>query len=55
MKKTYIYKGEVETYIPGVGIVYPNQEIEMEKEIRNLLFEEKKEEKKENKEKKKKN
>ena len=50
MKKTYIYKGEVETYIPGIGIVYPNQEIETEKEIRNLLFEEKKE----NKEKKKK-
>jgi len=55
MRKKYIYKGEVETYVPKVGIVYPNQEIETEKEIRNALFEEVKEEKKENKEKKKKN
>lgn len=43
MKKTYVYKGENEIELPGIGIIKPGQEITTEKEINHFLFEEKKE------------
>lgn len=43
--KTYIYKGENEIELPGVGIVKPGEEIKSEKDINHPLFEEKKDKK----------
>lgn len=38
--KTYIYKGEQEVTLPGIGTVRPQETITTDKKINNALFEE---------------
>lgn len=45
MKKIYIYKGKNKIELIGFGIVAPGDEVEVDFEINNLLFEEKKDKK----------
>lgn len=41
--KSYIYKGQNEIELPGIGILRPGQEVKSQKEINHPLFEEKRE------------